>query len=322
MEHACAVVRKWRGLAQETWLTEFYDELLLRLKEGKLPQNAKDEDLFSCLNALAALRHDTWKRVFSVGVFGDSKRFEREYEKRVLTVLKKYSPLCLDDMEDAEILAEHRIMTYSQTLEWKGPVTYCISTEEKKTIVDTSGMFFGAVLNAQTLSHAFLVSAGEIREVVTIENKANYENMEYDSRRLYIYTHGFFSPKERIFLKKLCEILPDTVRYCHWGDMDYGGIRIFQFIRRTVFPGLEPLYMDSGTYRRAIESGAGILLEDEKRKKLEKLDAGVLEELKLCILESGLEVEQEALMSAFLHGNAPFTAKNCFETEDVHTYDS
>lgn len=38
------------------------------------------------------------------------------------------------------------------------------------------------------------------------------------------------------------------VQYFHSGDLDYGGIKIFQYIRKTIFPELEPLQMDVETY--------------------------------------------------------------------------
>lgn len=69
----------------------------------------------------------------------------------------KYSPQYEEGMSDDEILAVHGILSYSQTLEWKGAVEYCltdrngIASEEK---IDTSSNHYGTVLNAQTLEHA------------------------------------------------------------------------------------------------------------------------------------------------------------------------
>lgn len=77
--------------------------------------------------------------------------------------------------------------------------------------------------------------------------------------------------------------------------MDYGGIRIFQYLKQQLFPELLPMLMDKEIYEDSINKGYGIVLEKEKRKKLEKLEAGMLEELKQSILEKGLEVEQECV---------------------------
>lgn len=88
----------------------------------------------------------------------------------------------------------------------------------------------------------------------------------------------------------------EGTRYYHWGDLDYGGIRIFQFNKEHVFPKLKPYKMGREDYEAALVAGAGVVIEEDKRKKCEKMDAGELEELKACILEYGLEIEQELLV--------------------------
>lgn len=150
---------------------------------------------------------------------------------------------------------------------------------------------------SQTLERAFPVSIKGVQRIVTIENKANYEEMKYREDTLYLFCHGFYSPKERIFLKRLMEVAEGEIQYFHWGDMDMGGIRIFRFNKKNIFPKLKPYKMDREAFQEALERGAGIPLEEKKKEKLEKLNAGELEELKKCILEKGVEIEQEILLA-------------------------
>lgn len=84
--------------------------------------------------------------------------------------------------------------------------------------------------------------------------------------------------------------------YLHWVDMDLGGIRIFFYNQRKLFPELKPYRMDRDAYENAIAADAGIPLAKEKREKLERMEAGSLNGLKSCILEKGLEIEQESLL--------------------------
>ena len=72
---------------------------------------------------------------------------------------------------------------------------------EKK--IDTSLNYYGTVLNAQTLEHAVPNLRNSVEKIIVIENKANYESMEYDPKVLYIFCHGYFSPKEVRFLQML-----------------------------------------------------------------------------------------------------------------------
>lgn len=53
----------------------------------------------------------------------------------------------------------------------------------------------------------WLSRAAGTEKIVTIENKTNYLAMEYDPEILYIYSHGYFSPLEREFLKKLQRVI-------------------------------------------------------------------------------------------------------------------
>ncbi len=288
---------KWAGEAEGTFLEPYYEVLLRRLAAGqdvKKP-DMEDEDFFRCLNRAAAVDTPVWRRQFSKEVLHDSKLFEKKYQDKVVTVLDQYSPLVEEGMTADDILRVHGIKTYSQTLEWKGPLIYRIGNGSP---IDSSVNIFGTVINAQTLEQAVPAAAPGIRRILLIENKANYESMDFRADTLYIYCHGFFSPKELKFLGTLTEIAGENTEYLHWGDMDLGGIRIFLYNQRKLFPGLKPYRMDEAEYKAAVEGGAGIPLKKEKKEKLQKLDAGCLEKLKRLILENEMEIEQESLLSA------------------------
>ena len=286
---------KWAGEAKGTFLEPYYDALLQRLEAGqdvKKP-DMEDGDFFHCLNRAAAIESPVWRRQFSSEVLHDSKLFEKKYQDKVVTVLEKYSPLSEEGMTADDILRVHGIKTYSQSLEWKGALVYRIGNGNP---IDSSVNIFGTVINAQTLEQAVPAAAPGIRRIMLIENKANYESMDFREDTLYIYCHGFFSPKELKFLGALTEITGGNTEYLHWGDMDLGGIRIFLYNQRKLFPGLKPYRMDASAYETAIAQGAGIPMKKEKKEKLQRLDAGDLDGLKECILETGMEIEQEALL--------------------------
>lgn len=323
--------KKWADNAAGTFLESYYRNLLERLEAGqevKQP-DPEDEKFFQCLNAAAALESPVWRRRFSAAVLHDSKLFERKYQKKVVTVLAQYSPLCVEGMTEDDVLRVHGIKTYSQTLEWKGPLVYRIICEESADsadsvvraedggraelrpaaeadvdVIDSSANCFGTVINAQTLEHAEPVSLSGIRWIMLIENKANYESMDFRADTLYIFCHGFFSPKELKFLGRLASLAEEGTEFLHWGDMDLGGIRIFLYNQRKLFPELKPYRMDREAYECAVAAGAGIPLDRDKSEKLRKMDAGCLEELKKCILEQGMEIEQESLLFCTLSSQA------------------
>jgi len=68
-------------------------------------------------------------------------------------------------------------------------------------------------------------------------------------------------------------------------------------MKNKVFPRIKPLCMDADTFMHLYTEGIkGTRLDDAKRVRLAQLDAGELEGLKRCILNTGCEFEQEELI--------------------------
>lgn len=143
-----------------------YDEIIERLQVGKKVKepDLEDTDFFHCLNAVVNLKETMWKRVFSVAVLGDSKKFKEKYEKKVISVLTR-SPLFAEGMTDDELLSVHGILSYTQTMEWKGALRYKLESDDQmgqQIEIDTSGNRYGTVINSQTLEHAVVTSMSGI----------------------------------------------------------------------------------------------------------------------------------------------------------------
>ena len=306
------LAESWKSrVAQADWLIPYYDHILERLNSGKLVKDVpglEDPLFFLFLNKTAEEREPLYRRAFSAQVctiwngiapkqseskITPTKRFEKIYQSAVLSVLKQYSSLYEEGMSDEELLTAHGILTYAQTLEFKGAVSYQINDGP---IINTAAQIYGTMFNKQTLENAVPISIVGIRQIMTIENKANYEKMQFRPDTLYIFCHGFFSPPERKFLSRVVALAGTDTEYFHWGDMDYGGIRIFKFLQKNLFPKLKPWKMDVTDYKMALQLGASISLEADKREKFEHMDAGVLTPLKEAILKNGKEIEQELLL--------------------------
>lgn len=307
------LTESWKSrVAQADWLIPYYDHILERLNSGKLVKDVpglEDPMFFLFLNKTAEERKPLYRRAFSAQVctiwngiaqtkqseskITPTKRFEKIYQSAVLSVLKQYSPLYEEGMSDEELLTAHGILTYAQTLEFKGAVSYRI---DDGPAISTAAQIYGTMFNKQTLENAVPISIVGIRQIMTVENKANYEKMQFRPDTLYIFCHGFFSPPERKFLSRVVALAGTDTEYFHWGDMDYGGIRIFKFLQKNLFPKLKPWKMDVTDYKMALQLGASISLEADKREKFEHMDAGVLTPLKEAILKNGKEIEQELLL--------------------------
>lgn len=92
-------------------------------------------------------------------------------------------------MSDDELLDAHNIHSYAQTLEWKGTLQYIINDEK---VIDSSSQIYGTIINTQTMEHARAYALSGCKRIMTIENKANYEDMSY-RKILFIYFVMVFS---------------------------------------------------------------------------------------------------------------------------------
>jgi hypothetical protein len=77
------------------------------------------------------------------------------------------------------------------------------------------------------------------KSIYLVENYANYQVMIQKRDTLWVFTKGFPNDTIQTFLKKL-KIATDScsrnVPVFFWGDIDWGGIQIFAFIKLNIFP--------------------------------------------------------------------------------------
>ncbi len=325
-------VRGQKKQVQCRWIAAYLEELEKCLMGGKVPGDLKEAErylqsaqnpvdnwqdypdccgkpeLFAVLRSLDSLREPVYKRVFSSRCLKDriengktiraSKVFEHYFQGTVLSIARHHHPDVDDSMDDTQVLSQIYLEEYAQQLALKGPLRLFLGGDSGGKEIDLAPFRYGAVLNSQTLTYGIPSQRQEIRKIITVENQANYEAMPYEPGTLIIFCHGYFTPREREFLKKLYERLKgEQVEYYHTGDLDYGGICIFRYNRTRIFPELKPLWMDAGQYEqyrhKAEPLGDGIV------EKLKKMEEPLLQPLIDRMVEEGMGVEQENFLSFF-----------------------
>lgn len=282
------------------WIRDYYNHVLKDLESGKELKefNAENRKLnFDCFYGIDRLDSSVYKRVFSKQYLGDSKIFEQKMQNYIATAARKYYDVIDDNMTTSEILAQILIDNYADELSLKGDLIIRIDDH----LTDLSFYPYGTVLNSETLKRVSIASKQNIKKIVTVENKANFMTYPYEKETLVLFSHGYFSPGERRILVELSQILSVTdVKFYHTGDLDYGGIRIFEFIRNQIFPKLKPLHMDEKTWEKY--SKYGYPLEQSKLDKLNAmLNAGKIHDTDLqnlaeLIIQTGTGIEQESFL--------------------------
>jgi len=275
------------------WMRRYTEEEVLpKLNKGGYTQELEElKLLYLCLEGLDQLEAPIFKRVFSKRILKNSKTFEKDLQDKIIRIARRFDEELVDTMENSEVLAQLYIEEYSQELSIKGSLLLKVADK----MLDTGVFPYGTVLNTQTIKNSVILDNKHITKLITIENKANYVSEAYEEGTLIIFCHGYFSPLEREFLNKLRVILSEQeVCYLHSGDLDYGGVRIFQYIRRRIFPKLQPYRMDVDTFNQYISYSEAI--EPGPLEKLKGIEEPLLLPLIERILETNLVIEQEAFL--------------------------
>jgi hypothetical protein len=283
---------------QADWHIAFVRYALARLNADRpaapldLDDHDMNADLLTALDALAQLRAPILERVFSVQTFRDSKRFEA-LRPKVLAVLRQHDPSAdAFTGDDDALLREHFLERVPEYV----PISGRLLLDVGPTTLDLAP-FAPSVALPASLLRGVAVRCCDARILVTVENLTSFS--EIASRRpadwILVYTGGFASPTVMDLLKSVRNTARG-IRFCHWGDMDAGGLRILAHLR-THLGAVEVLAMDCSTLRayssftQPISSGDRLALQHLRQSAvladcIELIDA---------LLEGGQKLEQEAV---------------------------
>lgn len=308
----------WEWVAK--WSREAVQSLRERRSSGlDLDDPEGYERMTEVLHVLPMLEDDIPKRMLSQQLFQDTKTFERMVERRLIHLIQSRSGIEYDS--DTDALESVGIADHSRSVWIAG--TLRLSIENETTSI---AMFPGGIgLSQDTVRRLNVEEIGGER-IVLIENLTSWHQWvktRQGVEELVIYTGGFPNRTAQLLLRKLggyiyvddyedgsgngdapmyrdgegsvsCEKLP----VYHWGDMDAGGIKIFEYIRKHFFPDLRPLGMDEASYLRYVDTG--LEFSPAYRNKLKDMLVsdtftrwhGLLE----LMLAHGKRIEQESMM--------------------------
>ena len=292
------------ALFTEKWASDWAHEQIAtttrkRSVGSALPSDESERaDLFRAILALNGRTEvETLERVFSMHLFGDSKRFERVVRSRLIRILEKFL-VQEEDATEESVLRLVGLTRVPEQFEFSGKLALALSCG----VINFSLFPHGATITSEDVSVGDFICGNNINRVLSIENKANYidyvrKNQTEDE--LVIYHGGQYSPAKRIFLQKLCAALPKDCAFCHWGDIDFGGFSMLGRLRREIFPGVRQWRMGVGEleqYRK--------YCTDFKKPYADRLRALLsvpeLDDCTYCIqymLKNVVRLEQEAMLT-------------------------
>lgn len=248
------LVRDYKEHVTAAWILSFLEDAEYCIESRKslnplLPDD--EESARAVLDALRAINdkgdEECLERVFSIRCFGDSKYFERNVKKRIVSIVAKYfipDSKGIESCSDDEILAHTGIVKSAEQIEFCGEVIGLLYDRP----IDFSVFKYGSCINSQAAKDIEITALKSVKRVLFIENKANYS--DYITKRrseeeLVVFHGGFYSPVKGLFLRKLYETgKRDKLEFYHWGDIDLGGFRIFSRLKSEIISELKPLKMD------------------------------------------------------------------------------
>lgn len=236
-------------------------------------------------------------RAFSVKTYGDSKKFEREIKQHIVPVIKKFEPDLLDaeEISDRAVLAQVGIIMMPEVFEFCGNVKVHFTNGT----VDFSPISKGACISSESISDILSIDISETDRIIFIENKTNYTEYCLNNkteRELVVYHGGFYSPQRGDFFRRLCAETDIPVYF--WGDIDYGGFKMFARLKNNIIHSLQPLNMDIHSYNRYKISG--LKKNDDYITKLKALDENpdymMFNDVIAAIADEKITVEQESFL--------------------------
>lgn len=317
---------------RKEWLTNFKNETINEMisteKECSYLPKEKAEDILKALKELdkieiTAENDVVLKRVFSIRCYNDSKYFERNIEKNLIAIIKKFyksqyfetcseknSDISLEKnkkdtnvdfstMKDYEILAEVGIVKSPEVIEFCGNMKCKIKNEE----IEFKDITLGNYINSFSILNLNEIELVNVQKIIFIENKTNYINYIQNKKEneFVIYHGGVYSPVKGEFFRKIYEAskkINGDIKYYHWSDIDIGGFNIFVRLKENIVKELEPYKMDKSVLLQNEKNWQPI--SDDYKQKLMNLRG--LEKYNLFfevidfMVENGVKLEQESLI--------------------------
>ena len=246
------------------------------------------EDILKGIRAISKLEKETKIRDFSVSVYGDSKYFDN-IKGKVARVIKDFDPTCTAEDTD-DILAEYNIIKNSTYALIKNNLSFRLNN----SVIDLNDLIFEYSLSDEMIENMEMLSI-TAKKVITVENLTSFYKLE-DKEAIIIYLGGFHNHTKRLLLEKIYKIAP-YITYLHFGDIDAGGIYIYDnLVKATAIP-FEPYKMGIDEIKKFANFGKQLTQHDKDRLFKMRQDARFIKfkEVIDYMLNNNIKLEQEIM---------------------------
>jgi hypothetical protein len=251
-----------------------------------IEDNQSTKDIMLALSRIVVQDKEIPRRIFSIQLFNDSKKLER-METRLARIMLDFGGYS----SEMDVLSQANIIKNPSYVFMKGSaVLYC--NGERMDLE----MLGGEIGLASSIIDNLEVDCTDAKRVVTIENLTTFHTYIPNSE-LVIYLGGYHNEVRRKLLIKVYKTCRN-IHFYHWGDIDLGGFRIFNHLRKKTEIPFKPMFMDRETLIRYKESTKKI--EDERyleslSRLIEDEEYRVFWDVVEYMLDEKVKLEQEGI---------------------------
>ena len=273
--------------SREDCLGKFSRFILEMIKNNKSIKKYLDTDnLNECRDIIRGLeevlnqKEEIFRRNFSIKVYGDSKRYE-VLEGKILRIIQEFSK---DWSTEEYNISKNYTYVY-----FKGD----IKIKMKKSSINTLDFKGGIALSSKDIDDIEEIKIGSTK-LITIENLTSFNN--YDEDNAAIYLGGYHNSVRQNLLLKIYEN-NKGILYYHCGDIDVGGFKILNHLKRKTSIPFIPLNMDTKTLNDNMKYAKELTIND--KKELERMindeDYTEYYDVFRYMLDKGRKLEQEII---------------------------
>lgn len=213
---------KVNNIYVETYIKSIKDKIMKNSKA--LPDVKEVIDMLKILTNLTSVESETYIREYSQQIFGYTKTFEEKYLSKTCSFLLSNFDYIIDDENKKEkVLEEFNILSNPGYVYLKGNIEIVING----TCLDLSQLK-GFALCDKDFDNITSVKINDSK-MITIENLTSFNRFS-ETGFSCIYLGGYHNECRRNLLKL---IYKDNAKlnYFHCGDIDAGGLYIFEHLK-------------------------------------------------------------------------------------------
>lgn len=290
-------------LGKAVVLDQFLEWITTRINAGESVKKYVDTGSPATFDRLCRLiwkiltnEDECFLRKFSISCFHDSKVAEKEIEKAAHIIAEFSEDSRFYGLSADEILEEYNIYRNPSWVMMKGSGMFAGQRDGIRSEVSLDAFPGGIGVSNQDIEGIGWSQVIKPDRIITIENLTSFHqwNCDPSAKELCIYLGGYHNRAKRRFLMKLYEAYPEA-EYCHFGDIDCGGFRIWKDLCLKTGIEFQPLLMDRDTYLKFLEFGRELTETDRKTLGAMMEDAFFEKQRELfeLMLEKGKKIEQE-----------------------------